>query len=159
MPKTESGCRQQQLSEKVMGQSTLQLLSVLSYSGVTGGKILQKYCYLLASCVTWGSQKGEGQTEAITVGSIQAQAPQEPFCATETDHGVWNLVGTGRTGWDDWSCYAHDAAAWGTSTAPLNFSEHEYPLFIAHFVCKYISSSRRDIYLRMREMNHGIIES
>lgn len=78
-----------------------QSLSVVSYSGVTGGKILQKYSYLLVSCVIWESQRGEGQTEAITVGSMQAEAPQEPFCTTETDRGVWNLVGTGRTGQED----------------------------------------------------------
>lgn len=66
-------------------------LSAASYSGGTGGKT--------PLLLVW-RWRGEWKTfQGITEGSIPAWAPQGPFA--NADHGVWKLVGTGRSDQED----------------------------------------------------------
>lgn len=66
-------------------------LSAASYSGGTGGKTL-----LL---LVWRWRREWKTFQGITEGSIPAWAPQGPFA--NADHGVWKLVGTGRSDQED----------------------------------------------------------
>lgn len=123
-----------------MGQGATQLPSAISYSGVAGGKTLQKYCDLSASCMIWDSQRGEGQREATTVGSIQAQATQSPFALQKqiTVFGTQKAQGT-----------LAKRNKVGTLMAALPQAPAPHPwtfqnmniYFLLHVVCKYMGSS------------------